>query len=494
MKKSLKKTLASGYEKEMDFKDQRSATMEKAGIVSTPAAPKKRHPVILALSLSFGIPVALMGAIVIGVVVTNRRNTYSFSAKKFDFTLEEKEAVASQSFAPLNDVSYPSSEQSETSVSDSYRNAVDSFALKLYQSLDETNVNSCYSPLGLYAGLDILSAGASDSASLALDSSLGLNKASRKSEWASMYKGDYFETKTGSTQMHNGFFLTNEYGMEISDSFLADLTSRYVEAYSLSFHDDDDVSKMLAWVDSKVKAAGFFGKDSLQIFPKTDAENINVFYLFNTIYFQEKWESRFDGDDSYQADFHQADGSTIQADYISHVTNTYLHEYDDYVSCLDYYSSGTSIEYFVPKKTTDSIFTILDGKDFLDEEPLSEKQYIKLSVPKFSYDVTTDFSSVLDDIGLSVLSDPKKKPLNGVLKSNPDDYSVYLGFAKQRNVVSFTEEGTTIKTGTVFAGLGTGSAGPGPDGYEVNLNQPFIYVIRDNNGLPLYIGQCSSPK
>jgi hypothetical protein len=34
----------------------------------------------------------------------------------------------------------------------------------------------------------------------------------------------------------------------------------------------------------------------------------------------------------------------------------------------------------------------------------------------------------------------------------------------------FTEEGATVKSGSVFAGFGAGSAGHGSYGYEANLN------------------------
>lgn len=498
MKKSLKYKLFAGYNKDMNFKDQRQLVMANAGIEYTSpyVNKKKSHSIPVTLALTLGIPLVLVGAIVITIVATNRRDITSFNAKKFDFTIEEKAQVTSQSFASLNEVTYPSSTIDKSlTVSSDYQKAVTSFASSLYTALDEKNTNSCYSPLSLYAGLDILSGAASEEASTALDAKLGLTKEERKKQWSNMYKANYYSSSTGTTQMHNGFFLTNDYGMEISDSFLSNLTSRYVEAYSLDFHNDDDVSKMLSWVDAKTKSTSFFNKDALSIFPSSDTSNINIFYLFSTLYFQENWKKTYDGDKNYTDLFYSPDGSSSNVEYLSHTSDTYFYEYDDYVSCYDYYSNGDSIEYFVPKKVEDSIFTILEGKDFLNEDITKrEETYIGLSLPKFSFDVTTDFSSTLNKMGLSILSDKNKNPLSNLLKSNPDGYSSYLGFAKQRNLVSFTEEGTTIKTGTAFAGFGAGSAGPDGGGYEVKLNQPFVYVIRDNNNLPLYIGQYSIPE
>lgn len=312
------------------------------------------------------------------------------------------------------------------------------------------------------------------------------------SQWAEMYKANYYSNDKGTSQMHNGFFLTNEHGMEIDETFLAGLSSRFVEAYSLNFHNDENLGKMLSWVDDKAKSESFFDEKSLSIFPSSDTNNINVFYLFSTLYFQQKWESSFDGKQTHTDTFHNADGTTSVATFLKHTTFTKLYEYDKYVSCYDYYQNGESIEYFVPKSEDDSIFDLLDASSLFGEDTGKEKStLVALSLPKFEYDVTTDFSSPLSRLGLSTLFDKDVDSFGPMLKSNPEDFNTYLGFAKQRNKVSFTETGTTIKTGTVFAGFGAGSADPGDGGWEVSLNQPFVYVIRDSNSLPLYVGAYS---
>jgi serine protease inhibitor len=69
---------------------------------------------------------------------------------------------------------------------------------------------------------------------------------------------------------------------------------------------------------------------------------------------------------------------------------------------------------------------------------------------------------------------------------------IFISECKQKNKVSFNEDGTTIKSVT-WTGFGAGSAGPMPDGIEVQLNQPFIYVIYDENDLPLYVGNVVNP-
>jgi serine protease inhibitor len=62
---------------------------------------------------------------------------------------------------------------------------------------------------------------------------------------------------------------------------------------------------------------------------------------------------------------------------------------------------------------------------------------------------------------------------------------------KQKTTVSFDEDGTIVKTVTFsFGAAGTSTA---PGGSQVDLNQPFVYCIKDRSGLPLVLGAVNDP-
>jgi hypothetical protein len=73
-----------------------------------------------------------------------------------------------------------------------------------------------------------------------------------------------------------------------------------------------------------------------------------------------------------------------------------------------------------------------------------------------------------------------------------EDKSFWLDFSKQKNAISFKEDGTEIVSVTVTSGYGATSAAPVYGTYRVNLNQPFVYCIYDSNGLPIYMGNVAS--
>ena len=70
------------------------------------------------------------------------------------------------------------------------------------------------------------------------------------------------------------------------------------------------------------------------------------------------------------------------------------------------------------------------------------------------------------------------------------DYS-YLTYTKQKTVVSFNEDGTVVKS-IVMSRENAGKGGH--MGNAVTLNRPFVYCIKDSQGLPLVIGNVSDPR
>ena len=75
-------------------------------------------------------------------------------------------------------------------------------------------------------------------------------------------------------------FLTSDYDLTVKDDYLQKLTDHYVEAFSLSFHNDSDVERMLSWVNGKVNEKDFMTKEML---PEMDENEFIAFVLYNHI-------------------------------------------------------------------------------------------------------------------------------------------------------------------------------------------------------------------
>ena len=140
----------------------------------------------------------------------------------------------------------------------------------------------------------------------------------------------------------------------------------------------------------------------------------------------------------------------------------------------------------------ENIYKLLDGINFLDEkeENVNDEVIINLSVPKFNSSSFVDFSEVLKGLGLISPFNKDGKSFNNIFTNLNDADSIFLKYVKQKNVISFNEDGTTIKS-VSFGGFGASSAAPMTT-LTVRLDRPFVYVIYDPSGLPIYIGNVDT--
>ena len=99
------------------------------------------------------------------------------------------------------------------------------------------------------------------------------------------------------------------------------------------------------------------------------------------------------------------------------------------------------------------------------------------------------------NLGFSDMFDDQIDSLHGAfnLESTPS-YNFYLQTLKQRNQVEFNEDGTIVKSVSMAATGGKGGSWKTFDTLDVKLNQPFIYIIKDANGTPIFVGHIDNPK
>ena len=118
---------------------------------------------------------------------------------------------------------------------------------------------------------------------------------------------------------------------------------------------------------------------------------------------------------------------------------------------------------------------------------------VELKTPKFHFKADSDFKSCLRALDLGEVFDPNINSFgNAFSDENAGSTNFYLQNLKQRNEVEFNEDGSTVRS--VSFGAGAGSAAPYSDGgLEVELNQPFIYIIKDINDMPIFVGHVDNP-
>ncbi len=425
--------------------------------------------------------VLVVSAVVLSTMLTSKE---SVRITRKQYSKAEIAVIESNTFKRLNEFAYPPLDGSRYEMMNEREvEHFNTFTNTIYQALDDTP-NSAFVPVNLYPLLSVLSMGSSslelDSKFAELFSDVGENE--RTSLYKRIFKNNFYHNNYGSSFIHNGAFVDFELGF--SNVYLEKLTNNYFEAFSLDYKNEDDIQKMMKWIDDSMQEENFIKRHDLNI------TNESILYLFSSFLFSNQWSNKYYEKDNIIAPFYLASGSQTQTTYMSHKYYGKYYNYENYVSVYDYYTNENSVQYIVPKDHSDNIYDLLGDTNFLIETGEEHPEMtIDLTAPIFTNTNTLDFKNALTNLGLGAMFDSMQNNFTNVFDTAP--VSSFIEKIIQKNEASFTVDGTTIKS---LAFAGADSAGPGPnDTLEVDLNQPFIYVIRDINNIPLFIGHYDTP-
>ena len=440
---------------------------------------------------------SLVGTFVLVVasvaIFSNMRINENFadSVKKARFSMYDTNLLESETFKRLNNITYDEEKKNEP-ISEDFVTYVNKFGEKTYQGFDKSS-NFAYSPLMAYTQMDLISLALSDDEAIAeVNAALGTSDTTLRGTnvYRAMLNNSYANKQSKSTVQAKNAVFYDPYRAEseISQTFLAGLTARRAEAYSMSYDLDNDINNILQWIDESVNADRFFSKDDLDI-------DKDTFLLFvSSLYFDNAWQNKYVAKDTEDDNFYLNNDETITTKFMNHVIVSEYRDFGNYVSVKDGYRYGYYVEYFVPKKIEDNIFDVLPN-DFLTKET-EEKKYgpISLSVPKLDMTCKCEITDIIKGAGIQKMYEYKSghSYLDNACETPNFEDASWVKCTKQKTSVSFDEDGTIVRTVTFSVGNGTDSYHPS-NGYAIRLNQPFVYVIKDSNGLPLVLGAVNNP-
>ncbi len=428
------------------------------------------------------IPLIVTGVVIIAVAAVPLAALLQIKSNpkelKKSFTLRELEEIKENSYMPLNKVNYPDTKLKNITIDEDYKDSILDFTYLFTSNLESFS----YSPLNLYFAYDTLSWGSDDTAlTNKWNNVLGLTREKRDEGLKKLYPADYYLNDYGTLQLYQGLFLNSNYSA--NNEFISKMTERYCEAYSVDFSSNDGTSKMLNWIDEKLDEKNFITMNDLQIDDETMA------YQFNTLYFRSKWSTKYMKNNTKNEFFYQKDGESYKVPFMTHTVTTNVYEYDNYYSFYDYYKNGESVQYLIAKDDNRDISSLVKGTNFYKETKEAKQSIVEISMPKFTDEVMVDFLPTLKNVGLGDVTAPNVPALNNMFSSLDEGQNVYLALSKQKNKVTFDEDGTIVKSLGMQA---YGSKATAPlDYYSFQLNHPFICTIYDRNGLPIYTSKIN---
>ena len=450
-----------------------------------------------AVALVVILPLSLMNN---GVSSANKnyeeRTTFNMDKKAFSAI-----DINIANMNTLNDISYPLNQEIVP-----YTNLEkDAYINFVYEFAKASNYKS-FSPISLYSVLYALKGGISDEELYnKMDVLLG-NEINQNSFYKKLIANNFGVYQNGTTQIHNGAFFNNANpDYTYNPNYINYLNTCYFEAYELNFN--TSANKIVEWVNESLQSDGFIDESFLEM------QDDTALYLMSTMLFDHHWLYKYISDNNIVDKFYLSNGTTIDATYMKHdycIDNYYL--YDKYVSFIDRYENGYTINYLVPRSVNDNILDVIKDKNFLieDENNIVEPGkygvvYVDLETPKFDQKIENKFNDALVTLGFGKMFDDNYDTLGNCFIDTYDSYNAYLQNVKQKNEMKFNEDGSLLKTVVeVEMGYG-GSAEPSIPGEEdaaddpnrylnVKLNQPFVYIIKDASNLPIFVGYMENPK
>lgn len=399
--------------------------------------------------------------------------------QKKSFSIPEIKDMDLKEIKRLTSIEYPTLNMKDEKVTKDFVLDVNNFAYKVFNNgINQPNFG--YSPISLYMHFDILSTLANDEYQPIFDDLLGGDSNSRLENIVNTFLVNFYQNDDLGTYMYNGLFLDDS--INTTNYYLNELTKRYVETYQLNLQNDNHINFMKQWVNDHSPIKNITNED-------LDIDDGTIFYLFSSLYFVNKWKHTYDSDNTSLKTFTNIDNTISNVEFMTHAYYGEVYEYDDYISFYDYYASHDyRVQYIFNKTANDSIFDIIKGNNFLNKDE-SEKSFapIELTMPKFSFKNNINFSDILKG-ELPSLFDENGHVFNKAFGLD-ENINSFLKYTKQKNEVIFKEEGTKVKTLTFSSGAADVSDPSLPNlGYVIKLDSPFIYIIKDLNNVPIYIG------
>ena len=414
------------------------------------------------------------------------------------YTVNEIKIAESNTFKKLNDVHYPDGQNPEKNeILEDEKESYNNFSNTTYHALVDNSKkdNMSYSVAGLYSIINELDGAACrDDLKDRLNNLLGLNEESRSEFYQKMIKANSFGRKNTTIQLKNSAFFTSRF--DYSPEYVEYLTRLYCEAYQIDFNTEAD--KMVEWVNQAVNSNGFVDDKFL------DLQDDTCLYLFSTLYFKNAWYQKYVKKNNIKDNFYLSNGDIVKTTYMKHsyMTDGY-YDYGRYISFKDYYyNNHASVTYIVPKSISDNIFTLTKNVNIFEEDESKFFELenggritVNLTTPKFNNSSEVNFKESLFALGFDDIYDEHIKSFNNAFTSESiESFNVCIQDIKQKSEVEFNEDGTVVKTVAWASFLAAGAMPKREyDTIDVELNQPFIYIIRDVNDTPIFVGHVDNP-
>ncbi|MGL5835625.1 MAG: serpin family protein [Waterburya sp.] len=219
----------------------------------------------------------------------------------------------------------------------------------------------------------------------------------------------------------------------------------------------------------------------------------DALYLLNAIYFKGSWTNKFDSNATTTKPFYLKPKTTKPVAMMSQTGDYRYYQNQDFQAIrLPYGKQGELGMYIFLPQENSNLEQFQQQLNFANwQEWLSQmrSQPGKVSLPKFKLGYETELKDVLASLGMGQVFDATQADFSAMT-----DSAVALNTVKHKAVIEVNEEGTEAAGVTSF-GIQITAANPQNQAFEMNINRPFFFAIRDDiTETVLFMGNVVEPQ
>jgi len=291
----------------------------------------------------------------------------------------------------------------------------------------------------------------------------------------------------------NGVYIRDTYAKEVKENYIKTLEEKYnAEINYDSFNSANNINK---WIENKT--IGII-KNIIQ---DDTVHNQNLeMILINALAIDMDWKAGFNSERTDGEEFYLENGSKVVATTMNMETSgdsvSYYTDREVTVVAMELKEyNNTQIEFvaimpngklsnYIPTFTEEELNRILKKSKLASKT----KNGVEISIPRFSFDYDLKLKDELLKLGITDVFDPNKSDLTNIVNTG-----LYVSDVLHKANIEFTEKG--IKAAAVTVIYATDGMVPWkPQPLEININKPFLYVIRDKNtGEIWFVGTVYEP-
>jgi len=380
-----------------------------------------------------------------------------------------------------------------------YVDKTNRFGLSLFQSVASGRQNNTFvSPLSVAMALQMVYEGADGTTRQEMAKVLNLSGLTILQLNQACSKLDkILSAKNQNITLSIADALWSNQNVTFKKNYLAPIQQYFsASLHSANFTDPATMGSINSWCSQATQ-----GKIT-QIINSLDANAIMV--LLNAVYFKGLWTTPFQSANTKPSDFHLDSKNKISVPtmYIDDSSNDFSYgkgtnfevvrlpygpnqKMSMYVALP---AQGVALSTFIKTLNYDTLNTTITNSYYPNE--------IILKLPKFKIAFDTDLGKVLSKMGMASAFDQGQANFSNMVDLGQGK-NAYLSSVIHETYIDVDESGTVAAAVTAVEMLGSSAmpGGPPPPPIVVNVDHPFVFLIKDEGtGAIVFVGSVANPK